>query len=86
MKALRRHVAGELGELGWWDGGGHWWASAARSATSRQRSRRRRAYPDVDVGGFELSRDALEELIEVLASKPASKRGSVRGIKPDRTT
>ncbi len=40
--------------------------------------------PDLDVQGFTLSRDALEELIELLAGKPAAKRGSVRGIKPDR--
>ena len=40
--------------------------------------------PDLDVQGFTLTRDALEELIELLAGKPAAKRGSVRGIKPDR--
>ena len=34
--------------------------------------------------GFELERAALEDLIDVLASKPASKRGDVSGIKPDR--
>jgi exopolyphosphatase / guanosine-5'-triphosphate,3'-diphosphate pyrophosphatase len=40
--------------------------------------------PDVDEQGFVLSRDALEELIELLASRPASERGKVPGIKPDR--
>jgi exopolyphosphatase/guanosine-5'-triphosphate,3'-diphosphate pyrophosphatase len=40
--------------------------------------------PELDVQGFSLSRDALEELIELLASRPASKRGGVAGIKPDR--
>jgi exopolyphosphatase/guanosine-5'-triphosphate,3'-diphosphate pyrophosphatase len=40
--------------------------------------------PDLDVQGFVLTLEALEELIEELASRPASKRGSVRGIKPDR--
>ncbi|HEV2724336.1 MAG TPA: HD domain-containing protein, partial [Thermoleophilaceae bacterium] len=40
--------------------------------------------PDVDVQGFALERDLLEELIELIASKPVAKRGSVRGIKPDR--
>ena len=40
--------------------------------------------PDLDVQGFVLNRDALEELIDLLAGKPAAKRGSVRGIKPDR--
>jgi exopolyphosphatase/guanosine-5'-triphosphate,3'-diphosphate pyrophosphatase len=40
--------------------------------------------PDIDVQGFALTRDAVEELIEELAERPASKRGGVRGIKPDR--
>ena len=35
--------------------------------------------------GFALTRDALEELIELLAARPASKRGAVPGIKPDRS-
>ena len=33
----------------------------------------------MDVGGFELTRDALDDLIETLADKPASKRGNVHG-------
>jgi len=36
------------------------------------------------VQGFMLTRDALEELIEELASRPASKRNQVKGIKYDR--
>ncbi len=40
--------------------------------------------PDVDEQGFVLTRDALEELIELLAARPASERGAVPGIKPDR--
>jgi exopolyphosphatase / guanosine-5'-triphosphate,3'-diphosphate pyrophosphatase len=40
--------------------------------------------PDVDEQGFVLTRDALEELIELLAARPASERGGVHGIKPDR--
>ena len=35
--------------------------------------------PDIDVQGFELTRDALEELIEQLADRPASKRGPGEG-------
>src|SRR5918998_3711568 len=45
---------------------------------------RRAELPLNDVQGFELERPALEELIELLASRPASKRGDVNGIKPDR--
>ena len=40
--------------------------------------------PDVDEQGFVLTRDALEELIELLAAEPASERGTIPGIKPDR--
>ena len=45
---------------------------------------KRMEVPDLDVQGFVLTRDALEELIDDLAGRPADKRGSVRGIKPDR--
>ncbi|NLT07556.1 MAG: HD domain-containing protein, partial [Solirubrobacterales bacterium] len=45
---------------------------------------KRMELPDVDEQGFVLRRDALEELIELLAALPASERGGVRGIKPDR--
>ncbi|HYI98554.1 MAG TPA: Ppx/GppA phosphatase family protein [Thermoleophilaceae bacterium] len=40
--------------------------------------------PDVDEQGFVVTREALEDLIELLASRPASERGTVPGIKPDR--
>jgi len=40
--------------------------------------------PDVDEQGFVLTRDALEELIELLTERPASARGAIPGIKPDR--
>jgi exopolyphosphatase/guanosine-5'-triphosphate,3'-diphosphate pyrophosphatase len=40
--------------------------------------------PDVDEQGFVVTREALEELIELLAARPASERGSVPGVKPDR--
>jgi exopolyphosphatase / guanosine-5'-triphosphate,3'-diphosphate pyrophosphatase len=40
--------------------------------------------PDIDEQGFVLTRDALEELIELLAARPASQRGEIPGIKPDR--
>jgi exopolyphosphatase / guanosine-5'-triphosphate,3'-diphosphate pyrophosphatase len=45
---------------------------------------KRMQLPDVDEQGFVLTRDALEELVELLAARPASERGGVHGIKPDR--
>ena len=86
LKALRKHVTRQLAEFEWWDG-----AEESRLAglggTIRNlaaAAQKRLDLPDVDVQGFRLGREALEELIEELASRPASKRGAVRGIKPDR--
>ncbi len=45
---------------------------------------KRMEMPDVDEQGFVLTRAALEELIELLAERPASERGAIPGIKPDR--
>ncbi len=86
IKALRKHVACTLSEFEWWERGeGQRLAGiggAIRNlATAAQK---RLELPDVDVQGFLLTRDVLEELIERLASKPVAKRGSVGGIKPDR--
>jgi exopolyphosphatase / guanosine-5'-triphosphate,3'-diphosphate pyrophosphatase len=83
MKSLRRHVAAELERFDWWEGE----RLAGIGGTIRNlaaAAQKRMDYPDVDVGGFELTSEALEDLIEELASKPASKRGEVKGIKPDR--
>jgi len=87
MKALRKHVVRQLSEFEWWDaraslrlvGLGGTIRNLAAAAQKRLE------LPDVDVQGFTLTRDALEELVEELVSCPASKRGSVRGIKPDRS-
>jgi exopolyphosphatase / guanosine-5'-triphosphate,3'-diphosphate pyrophosphatase len=83
IKALRAHVGEALGSIDWWEDG----RLAGIGGTIRNLAaavQKRMDFPDVDVGGFELTRDALEELIELLASKPASKRAEVKGIKPDR--
>jgi exopolyphosphatase / guanosine-5'-triphosphate,3'-diphosphate pyrophosphatase len=83
MKALREHLTRELEAVDWWEGE----LLAGIGGTIRNlaaAAQKRMDFPDVDVGGFELRRDALERLIEELASKPASKRGDVKGIKPDR--
>jgi exopolyphosphatase/guanosine-5'-triphosphate,3'-diphosphate pyrophosphatase len=84
IKAVRKHVAGELEALGWWTGGGRLVGIGGTIRNLAAAAMKRIDVPDIDVQGFELTRDALEELIEHLASKPASKRGSVAGIKPDR--
>ena len=87
LKALRKHVARTLGEFEWWTGGdalrlAGLGGTIRNLATAAQK--RLKLPGDLDAQGFVLTRGALEELIELLASKPASKRGSIRGIKPDR--
>jgi exopolyphosphatase / guanosine-5'-triphosphate,3'-diphosphate pyrophosphatase len=84
VEALRKHVAAELERLDWWQGGGHLVGIGGTIRNLAAAAQKRMDYPDVDVQGFVLDRGALEELIDLLASKPASKRGAVRGIKPDR--
>jgi exopolyphosphatase/guanosine-5'-triphosphate,3'-diphosphate pyrophosphatase len=85
MKALRKHVARTLGEFEWWGEGESRLAGLGGTIRNLAAAvQKRMDLPDLDVQGFALSRDALEELIELLAGKPAAKRGSVRGIKPDR--
>ena len=86
LKALRKHVARTVGEFEWWshDKGlrlGGLGGTIRNLATAAQK---REDLPDVDVQGFLLTREALEELIELIASKPVPKRGSIKGIKPDR--
>jgi len=86
MKALRKHVARTIGEFEWWDEGDGL-RLAGLGGTIRNLAtavQKRGELPDTDVQGFLLTRDTLEELIELLASKPVEKRGSVGGIKPDR--
>jgi exopolyphosphatase / guanosine-5'-triphosphate,3'-diphosphate pyrophosphatase len=85
MKALRRRVAGELDSLGWWAGGGRLVGIGGTIRNLAAAAMKRLDVPDIDVQGFTLTREALEELIELLAARPASKRGGVAGIKPDRS-
>ncbi|HYI81440.1 MAG TPA: Ppx/GppA phosphatase family protein [Thermoleophilaceae bacterium] len=85
LKALREHVARTLSEFEWWGGNGG--RLAAIGGTVRNLAsavQKRMDLPDVDEQGFVLTRDALEELIELLAERPASERGALPGIKPDR--
>jgi exopolyphosphatase / guanosine-5'-triphosphate,3'-diphosphate pyrophosphatase len=84
MRALRKRVERELDELGWWDGGGRLVGIGGTIRNLAVAAMRQRELPLPDSQGYELGRDALEELIELLAARPASKRGDVSGIKPDR--
>ena len=84
MKALRSHAAAELEELGWWSGGGRLVGIGGTIRNLAAAAMKQMDIPDIDVQGFLLTRGALEELIDDLASRPASKRDQVKGIKYDR--
>ena len=86
VRALRNHVEGTLSEFEWWrgSGGGRLAAIGGTVRNLATAVQKRMDLPDVDEQGFVLTRDALEELIELLAAEPASRRGTIRGIKPDR--
>jgi exopolyphosphatase/guanosine-5'-triphosphate,3'-diphosphate pyrophosphatase len=84
MKALRAHAAAKLEELGWWSGGGRLVGIGGTIRNLAAAAMKRLDIPDIDVQGFVLTRDALEEIVDELASRPASKRSQVKGIKYDR--
>jgi exopolyphosphatase/guanosine-5'-triphosphate,3'-diphosphate pyrophosphatase len=86
VKALRNHVAEQLEEADWLTS-----EDAQRIAgiggTIRNlaaAAQKAAGHPSTGVQGFRLTREALEDLIDELAARPASKRGRVPGIKPDR--
>jgi exopolyphosphatase / guanosine-5'-triphosphate,3'-diphosphate pyrophosphatase len=84
MRALRAHAAAKLEELDWWRGGGHLVGIGGTIRNLAAAAMKRLDIPDIDVQGFPLTRDALEELVDELASLPVSKRAQVKGIKYDR--
>ena len=84
MKELRKHVAEEIDRLGWWRGAERLVGIGGSIRNLAAAAQKRAGFPDSGVQGFELTSDMLGELIDELAARPASKRGKVPGIKPDR--
>src|SRR3954468_17655192 len=87
LKALRKHVKSEPEDVDWFSSGDEPARAVGIGGTIRNlasAAERRAGLPDTDAQGYLLTRDALEELIEELASMPPQKRGRVPGIKPDR--
>src|SRR5919106_2792678 len=72
VKALRRKVAAELGALGWWEGGGRLVGVGGTIRNLAAAAMKRAGLPALDVQGFELTRDALEDIVEWLADRPRS--------------
>jgi exopolyphosphatase/guanosine-5'-triphosphate,3'-diphosphate pyrophosphatase len=86
VKALRKHVRSVLEDEDWIEAGDPARAAGIGGTIRNLASaaERRAGLPQTDAQGFNLTRDALEELIDELAGMPPSKRGGVPGIKPDR--
>jgi exopolyphosphatase/guanosine-5'-triphosphate,3'-diphosphate pyrophosphatase len=84
LKALRKHVAKQLAEAGWLGGGGRIVGIGGTIRNLAAAAERRAGVDHPDAQGYLLTRDALGDLVDRLASMPAAKRGAVPGIKPDR--
>jgi exopolyphosphatase/guanosine-5'-triphosphate,3'-diphosphate pyrophosphatase len=86
VKALRKHVRSVL-EAEDWIVPGDPARAAGIGGTIRNlasAAERREGLPQTDAQGFNLTHEALDELIDELADMPPAKRGRVPGIKPDR--
>ena len=84
MKELGKHVGEQLKRLGWWGGSPRLAGIGGSIRNLAAAAQKRGGYPDSGVQGFALTPEVLSELIDELAARPASKRGKVPGIKPDR--
>ena len=86
MKALRHHVGEAIARDPWFSAetGGRLAGVGGALRNLATAAQKVAGHPATDVGGFILKRDSLDDLIDELASRPSSKRGSVPGIKPDR--
>jgi exopolyphosphatase/guanosine-5'-triphosphate,3'-diphosphate pyrophosphatase len=86
IKALRKHVSRTLSEFEWWrdDDSRRLGGIGGTIRNLSAAAQKTLDLPPLDGQGFVLTRDLLEDLIDQIASKPVSKRGQIRGIKPDR--
>jgi exopolyphosphatase/guanosine-5'-triphosphate,3'-diphosphate pyrophosphatase len=85
LKALRAHVQEELESAAWLPRAGRRLIGIGGTVRNLAAAAQRAAdLPSFGVQGFVLEREALGALVEELAGRPASDRGSVPGIKPER--
>ena len=83
LQQVRKHVREVLSEVDWLSGnqlvgiGG-----AVRNLAAAEQ--RRQEQIDIGIQGFVLTREALGELVKLLAGLPVAERGEVPGIKPGR--
>jgi exopolyphosphatase/guanosine-5'-triphosphate,3'-diphosphate pyrophosphatase len=85
IQALRSHVRGQLAGSRWLQGlGGRIVGTGGTARNLAAAAQRAAGLPNNGVQGFVLALDALETLIERLASLPPRERAKVPGIKPAR--
>lgn len=86
LEALRAHVREELASAPWLGarGGGRLVGLGGAVRNLAAASQLAAGLPSYGIQGFLVTRTALGELVERLARLPASKRGTVPGIKPER--
>jgi exopolyphosphatase/guanosine-5'-triphosphate,3'-diphosphate pyrophosphatase len=84
LKALRKHVTTEVERAEWFGGGGRLVGIGGTIRNLAAAAERHAGVDHPDAQGYLLTRDALGELVDELASLSPSKRGKVPGIKPDR--
>ena len=85
LKALRKHVARELGEVPWLErSGGRMVGIGGTIRTLAAMHQRRVRYALDEIHGYLLGRDGLEELVDAMAELPARDRGRLPGLKQDR--
>jgi exopolyphosphatase/guanosine-5'-triphosphate,3'-diphosphate pyrophosphatase len=86
MRAVRAEVARSLREAPWFKGERRTRVAAIGGNVRNlaAAAQRRAGDPSPEVGGYRLTREALDGVIGELAARPASKRGGIPGIKPDR--
>ena len=84
MKQLRQHVREQVARLGWWKDGAALVGIGGGIRNLATAAQKAGGYPDSGVQGFAMTGSMLDALIDELAARPASKRGKVPGIKPDR--
>jgi exopolyphosphatase/guanosine-5'-triphosphate,3'-diphosphate pyrophosphatase len=84
LKALRKHVAKQLADADWLGGGGRLVGIGGTIRNLAAAAEREAGVDHPDAQGYLLTRKALDDLIDRLASMPTAKRGAVPGIKPDR--
>lgn len=84
IKELSKHVGEQVARLGWWGGTGRLVGIGGSLRNLAAAAQKQGGYPDSGVQGFVLTQEMLGGLVDELAARPASKRGKVPGIKPDR--